>query len=336
MKAAVVGAGWAGLAAAVRATQAGHAVDVFEMAPMPGGRARSDDATADASDNGQHILLGGYARTLALMRDVGVDPALVLRRLPLAVLAPDGSGLALRGTGPRLLDAARALATARGFGARDKLALLRLAADWRRRGFRCDPALTVDALLRDIATPRLRERLLEPLCVAALNTPTDVASAEVFLAVLGDSLFGARDASDLLLPRAPLAQLLPQPAVDWLRAHGARVHLRRRVAGLQRVAGAWILHGAEQEGEPAGPYDRVVLATPATEAARLTRDIAPAWAAVAGALAHEPIATVRIRAPGRDLPAPMLASRTTPTGARRSSRSRGRPGKTARRTPRSS
>src|SRR6185369_10380292 len=137
MKVAVVGAGWAGLAAAVRATQAGHAVDVFELAPMPGGRARSDDESAAATDNGQHILLGGYGRTLALMRDVGVDPAAVLQRLPLAVLAPDGSGLALRGTGPRFLDAARALVTARGFGLHDKLSLLRLAADWRRRAFRC-------------------------------------------------------------------------------------------------------------------------------------------------------------------------------------------------------
>jgi len=307
MRVAVVGAGWAGLAAAVRATQAGHAVDLFEAAPMPGGRARSDDDAADASDNGQHILLGGYARTLGLMRDVGVDPAEVLQRLPLAMLFPDGSGLALRGTGPRLLDAARALATARGFGVRDKLSLLRLAVDWRRREFRCDPALTVGALLRDIATPRVRERLLEPLCVAALNTPVDVASAEVFLAVLRDSLFGNRGASDLLLPRAPLARLLPQPAIDWLRARGASVHLRRRVAALQRSTDGWLLQGASLEAEPAGAYDRVVLATPATEAARLTREIAPAWSAVAGALAHEPIATLRIRAPARPWPAPMLA-----------------------------
>jgi squalene-associated FAD-dependent desaturase len=307
MKVAVVGAGWAGLAAAVRATQAGHAVDVFELAPMPGGRARSDDESAAATDNGQHILLGGYGRTLALMRDVGVDPAAVLQRLPLAVLAPDGSGLALRGTGPRFLDAARALVTARGFGLHDKLSLLRLAADWRRRAFRCDPALTVDALLRGIATPSLRERLLEPLCVAALNTPTDVASAAVFLAVLRDSLFGARDASDLLVPRVPLARLLPLPATEWLRAQGARVHLRRRVAALQRGPDGWTVPATEPSAEPLASFDRVVLATPATEAARLTREVAPAWSATAGGLAHEPIATLRLRAPGRRWPAPMLA-----------------------------
>jgi squalene-associated FAD-dependent desaturase len=307
MRVAVVGAGWAGLAAAVRATQAGHAVDLFELAPMPGGRARSDDAAADASDNGQHILLGGYDRTLALMRDVGADPQALLQRLPLAVVAPDGSGLALRGTGPRLLDAARALATARGLDGRDKLSLLRLAADWRRRAFTCDATLTVDALLHARATPRVRTRLLEPLCVAALNTPVAVASAAVFLAVLRDSLFGTRDASDLLLPRAPLARLLPQPAVAWLQAHGARVHLRRRIARLEPLADGWSLHGTDPAPGPAAAFDRVVLATPATEAGRLTRDVAPAWSARAAGLAHEPIATLRLRGPRRPWPAPLLA-----------------------------
>ena len=86
----------------------------------------------------------------------------------------------------------------------------------------------------------MHRRLIEPLCVAALNTPSAEASAEVFLAVMRDSLFGARDASDLLLPQRPLAQLLPLPALDWLRAHGATVHLRRRVVVLLApVDGRW-------------------------------------------------------------------------------------------------
>ena len=63
MKLAVVGGGWAGLAAAVRATQAGHAVTLFEMAGATG-RARARVWTIDglALDNGQHILIGAYRR----------------------------------------------------------------------------------------------------------------------------------------------------------------------------------------------------------------------------------------------------------------------------------
>ena len=67
MKLAVVGGGWAGLAAAVRTTEAGHAVTLFEMAAHWGGRAREVAVDGRALDNGQHILIGAYRRTLALM-----------------------------------------------------------------------------------------------------------------------------------------------------------------------------------------------------------------------------------------------------------------------------
>ena len=308
-KLAVIGAGWAGLAAAVRATQAGHEVTVFESAGMPGGRARSDDGDA-ATDNGQHILLGGYARTLALMREVGVDVDRALLRMPLSVIYADGAGFALSPGGPRLLTAAGALLGARGFGIVDKLSAVVMSLAWQARGFRCPPSLTVDALLRRRPTARVHRRLIEPLCVAALNTPSAEASAQVFLAVMRDSLFGARDASDLLLPQRPLAQLLPLPAVAWLRAHGATVRLRTRVDALAQVDGRWRLSwnaGTDDLRKPDAVFDQVILATPATEAARLTRTLAPAWSATAAALSHEPIVTISLRAPRRAWPAPMLA-----------------------------
>jgi predicted NAD/FAD-binding protein len=170
--------------------------------------------------------------------------------------------------------------------------------------------LTVDAMLRLTPTPRVRRLLIEPLCVAALNTPSAEASAEVFLAVMRDSLFGARGASDLLLPQRPLAQLLPLPALEWLRARGATVHLRRRVAALKRDGDHWrVVAGVETDDlrEPESSFDQVILATPATEAARLTQTLAPAWSATAAALAHEPIVTIALTAPKRAWPATMLA-----------------------------
>jgi squalene-associated FAD-dependent desaturase len=315
---AVVGAGWAGLAAAVRATQDGHHVAVFETAGMAGGRARSDDGSDAATDNGQHILLGGYARTLALMRDVGVDMARALLRVPLSVTYPDGGGFALSPSGPRLLSAVAALLGARGFGGVDKLSALAMSLAWQWRGFRCAPSVTVDQLLRRAPTAHVRRRLIEPLCVAALNTPSAEASAQVFLAVMRDSLFGAREASDLLLPRRPLAHLLPLPALDWLRTRGAAVHLRTRVDRLTPIDGRWHVasNGPDHElrkSQP--PFDQVILATTATEAARLTRALAPGWSDIAAALAHEPIVTIALRATKRSWPAPMLALDSDDTSA---------------------
>ena len=98
LRIAIVGAGWAGLAAAVHAVQAGHAVTVFEAAPQPGGRARGVPLTLPDGrelmvDNGQHILIGAYTESLRLMRTVGVDPESALLRLPLTLRFADGMGL---------------------------------------------------------------------------------------------------------------------------------------------------------------------------------------------------------------------------------------------------
>ena len=74
---AVVGAGWAGCAAAVRAMQRGARVTLYEAGRTAGGRARSislPETPDTALDNGQHILIGAYVETLALMRTVGVSP----------------------------------------------------------------------------------------------------------------------------------------------------------------------------------------------------------------------------------------------------------------------
>lgn len=294
---AVVGAGWAGLAAAVRATEAGHAVTVFEMAAQPGGRARSVHAGGETFDNGQHILIGAYVRTLALMRRVGADPETRLARLPLTLRYPDGRGLVMPAGSP-LVGFVRAVSGCVGWTWRDRLALVATAAGWGLRGYRCDPALTVDQLCRRLP-PAVRELLIDPLCVAALNTPAREASAAVMLRVLRDALFSGRGSADLLLPRHPLGALLPEPAGRWLIAHGATLHTGRRVHRLERDGAGWRLDGDR--------FDAVVLASSAAEAARLVADVAPGWAEVAGAMGYEPIVTVTLRAEGVRWPLPMVA-----------------------------
>jgi squalene-associated FAD-dependent desaturase len=294
---AVIGGGWAGLAAAVEATRLGHAVTLFEMAAQFGGRARSVAVDHRALDNGQHILIGAYSATLALMRTVGVDAARVLERLPLTLVGPDRIGLRLP-SGPPTLAFARAVIAHRGWSLRERLGLLATATRWMLQGFRCNPALSVAALTASLG-PQVRAQLIEPLCVAALNTPAREASATVFLRVLKDALFSGAGSADLLLPRAGLSELFPDPAVAWLVSHGAVLHSLNRVDRLQRDAdGAWLVDHAY--------FDQVVLATTAVEAARLTRDIAPAWSQLTAALRFEPIVTVYLHGDGARLAEPML------------------------------
>jgi squalene-associated FAD-dependent desaturase len=295
LRVAVVGGGWAGLSAAVRARQNGHRLTLIEMAPQLGGRARS---TIDGDlDNGQHILIGAYRETLALMQAVGVDLDQVLLRRRLVLCHADGRGLALP-PGPAAPAFAWAVVRCSAWRWRERMALLAQCARWAAAGFDCQPDRTV-AELCGALPPAVRALLVDPLCVAALNTPATEASARVFLRVLRDGLFGGRGGCDLLLPRQPLHRLLPQPAGVWLRRQGVDVRTGHRVMALQRGDGGWQLDGQV--------YDAVVLACSASEAARLVRPLDPAWAATAAALSFEPIVTVYLQCPGVSLPHAMLA-----------------------------
>ncbi len=295
MKIAIIGAGWAGLAAAVKAVQHKHEVTLFEMASTLGGRARTVQTHGQRHDNGQHILIGAYHHTLDLMRELGVDTDQALHRTPLSLMDPSGSGLALRTTSS---PTAFAMAVLRhgSWKWSSRLALLRESARWALSGFQCAHDLSVEGLSQGLPQ-EVRHGLVDPLCVAALNTSPSRASARVFLRVLRDALLTGRGSADLLLPSRPLGDLLPLPAQDWLERHGAQLKLRQRVASLDRTGSGWQLCG--------GYFDGVILACSAKEAARLTRDHDPHWSRLASQIPHEAISTVYLHCDGARLKTPM-------------------------------
>ena len=319
MKLAIIGAGWAGLAAAVTATAAGHQVVILEASHASGGRARAvpghlPDGTPLTLDNGQHILIGAYSETLRMLAQVGIDPASALLRRPLTLRFADGAGLQFPDW-PAPLDALAGIAGARGWRMADKWTLLRLAARWQRQGFRCDANVSVTQLCQGLSG-RVLADLIEPLCVSALNTPAHQASAQVFLRVMQDALFGAAGSSNLLLPRRDLSALFPAAAARYLLAQGAELRLATRVASVLPQGSRWQVDGQR--------FDAVLLATDASAAARLlahsaaSADAATAqpmrhWCAIAQGLRFEAIATVYAWHAHAALAAPMLSLRTEVT-----------------------
>lgn len=298
----IVGAGWAGLAAAVAATQRGWQVQLFEAASHAGGRARSlpQEFAGKPLDNGQHVLIGAYHDTLALMRTVGLNPDDMLLRLPLDVRFANGQGLRLPDW-PSPLNLLVGLGLAQGWTWKDKASLMQAAWAWQRAAFACDPSMNVAQLgVSSGLSPRVMTELIEPLCLSALNTPLSDASATVFLRVVRDALLGSTGSSDLLVPRVDLGALLPDACLTWLRLQGAALHLGTRISAAQ-------LQALQQ----AANADRaVLLACPAWEASRLCADIAPHWADVCSKLTHTAIATVYLHckdAEFKGLPRPMMA-----------------------------
>ncbi len=317
--AVVVGAGWAGCSAAVELAHAGYQVTMLEAARTLGGRARAVAMQGRSLDNGQHILLGAYSETLRLMRKVGVDPAQALLNLPLQMRYPlDSGGMDFHA--PRLpapLHLAVALFRTSGLTGEDKMALARFSTSARWMGWRLHDDCSVSELLdRFDQTDRLTALMWRPLCLAALNTPPERASAQVFLNVLRDSLGARRASSDMLLPRTDLSDLFPMEAAAFIGARGGSVRTGATVKAVTRAGSQWRVDasGSASEGACNVLADAVVLAGGAPSTAPLLEQLGcGAVAAKLNAFTYEPITTCYLQYPsGTALALPFYALVDTP------------------------
>jgi len=296
---AVVGAGWAGLSAAVNLSGRGVPVIVYEASRTLGGRARRLSIEGLEVDNGQHILIGAYRETLAMMRKVGVDPDKTLARLPLDIRYADGFRLRAAWL-PHPMNLLAALFTASGVSFAEALAA---ALFMRRvRADRPSEDRTVARWLDDHGqSGTLRSHLWEPLCVSALNTPPCRASAQVFACVLRDGLAGSSHSSDLLLARADLGTIFPEPAARFVRSRGGTIELGRPVRRIASDGSDFRVDGES--------FSAVVVACGPQHAATLLRDFPQLSGerTLIEALEYEPIVTCYLKYPESvSLPAPMI------------------------------
>jgi len=281
---AIVGAGYAGMAAAVALAGRGVAATVFESGPVPGGRARrvriSSGGQSRELDNGQHIFVGAYSELFRLMRAVGV-PSDALLRIPMEIRYVKGFVFRAAPFG-RLAG----LLLASGVPLAERLGAVRFMSALRRADFRVAPDLTVRQLLQNHGQDgRIRHYLWGPLCVSALNTPVEQASASIFLAALRDTLAGEADASDLVLPRVDLSRLFPEPAAQFVRSRGGEVRCGATIRDLNSLK---------------GEFERIIVAVGPHQLKVLLPELAPDYE-------YQPIYTCYLQYPeGTRLEFPML------------------------------
>jgi len=324
----VVGGGFAGLSAAVRLTRHGACVLVVEARGRLGGRATAlrDRETGELVDNGQHVLLGCYADTLAFLHDIGADDHVRMQR-QLGVTMIDRDGRRTRLECPRLPSPFHLLAGVLDWDAldwRDRWSVLQMAGPIRvaRRAVRArakaaargqtaaaaeeqlaaSPGETVEGwLIRNGQTPRLREMLWEPLALAALNQPASTAAAPVFTRVLGEMLAGDDRSAAIVLPTRPLDLMYAEPARAYIEGHGGRVVTGSPATitvGDGRVVG---VRAAAEQWAPAA----VVSAVPWHACANLfDGDTGPLASILnrAGAMHSSPIVTVNLWFGGQHWP----------------------------------
>ncbi|MPY76733.1 MAG: NAD(P)-binding protein [Alphaproteobacteria bacterium] len=266
-RAHVVGAGMAGLAAALRLSGLGHAVTLYEGAGQAGGRCRSfHDETLDCViDNGNHLMLAGNTAIAALLAETGAAESLPAAEavIPFIDLA-SGERWSIRPNAGRLpwWIFARDRRTA-GSSAWDYLSALRLA--WAGDA-------TVQELLGGNAA--FFRRFWRPLAIAILNTPPETAAARLLWPVMVEIFGRGGDACRPRFARESLSRSLVDPALDTLRRRGADIHFNRRLRQIGMDGGR--AHSLDFGGESTQLEngDAVVLALSAPSAAALLPSIA--------------------------------------------------------------
>jgi squalene-associated FAD-dependent desaturase len=250
VKAAVVGGGLAGLAAALELTKARHEVTLYEARPTLGGAVQTlPEREGDPSpppDNGQHIALNCFGEYIDFLAEIDSLRFVRRTRLSLPVIANDGSRAKI-GRSPLALLRYRHLPPAE----RIKIARVLRELDRLNPGRHDDEAFA-DLLRRLGQSDEAIERFWDVFIRPALNISSEEASAALAIFTVQTALLGERGASDLILPTAPLGEMHGEAAGRALEAAGAAVRTRSRVMSLDDL-----------------DADVIVVAVPPAESARL-------------------------------------------------------------------
>ncbi|WP_084002916.1 hydroxysqualene dehydroxylase HpnE [Methylophaga muralis] len=234
----IIGGGWSGLAAAVRLAEAGKNPILFEAAKQLGGRARTVKWQNIEIDNGQHLMIGAYQQMLDLLHRVGIEENQVFQRksLDLQILDPHFQPLHLKAHALLAWPLAMLPKLYSSLGWRDLLNFWSLVRQLNSPDKTHN--LTVSQWCNATGqSSRLISQLWTPLCLAIMNTPINQASANVFAATLSDSLLSKRHSADLLIPKKPLGDVLPEPCKEFILKHGGDIKIQTRIEKIVIDAG---------------------------------------------------------------------------------------------------
>ncbi len=264
----IIGAGWAGISAAVRLKQAHHPFHLLEASQQGGGRARCCHYKGLNLDNGQHLLSGSCHAVLSLFEQLKMPECDYLDRKTLSLSVVDlqqQKKVQIQASAhlPAPLNLITAFTFARGLNITEKYRLLRLLGHFRQQ---CDHLSDLPLLLylqQQQQTPSLIKNLWQPLAEAILNTPIKLASTRLFVHVLNRSFAAKKTDADLLFFKKPLCQTVPAQAQKYL---GSQMlfssAVKKIIIEQNQISGVISKQGFY-------PCRQIVLATPVEQTIKL-------------------------------------------------------------------
>ncbi|MFZ2059580.1 MAG: hydroxysqualene dehydroxylase HpnE [Candidatus Binatus sp.] len=272
----VIGAGFAGLSAAVALAERGLRVTVLEGKPALGGRAYSfaDPDTGDFVDNGQHVLMGCYGETLDFLKRIGTYDQLVFQvDLKIEMLAGPGQSAVLKTARlPGPLHMMAALFGYRHLSPAERISVM-------RGGFRMLVMRRFGDELRRLTVAQLMDRLGQseharqcfwyPLSIATLNDEPESSSSQQLVEVLRRAFFSRhRRDSAFVYSRVGLSDLYCTGATRLIERAGGTVVSRSIVEMLELGAGGNVASVRLRDGRRIEASD-FISAVPAPQLLRI-------------------------------------------------------------------
>lgn len=301
MSVIVVGGGWAGLACAAHLSQHGFKPCVLEAGPHLGGRARSIKFGPFEVDNGQHLLMGAYQSTRALLQLLHPNSKALFQIESFDWWLQSAKHSCRLKMGTSRLSFLLGFLKAKGLSWYDKWQMVALLR--KLDHIIAAPDQPVEQMLFQMRqTDNAIHMVWAPMCLAALTTPINTASSHVFAKVLSEALTQNPQAATWWFSRVDLSRLIPLPAKQLIENNGGAVYTRHRAVEL-------IYHNGQVHGIHTNHgqfFGHVVLATPFHVTQQLLAPVAPNLAQDLSKLRYESITTIYLYYPNRHLPAPMI------------------------------
>jgi squalene-associated FAD-dependent desaturase len=268
MKVAIIGAGIAGISSAVNLLSLNNIkVDIFEATDKLGGRVYSfkDGKTNEIIDNGKHLMVGAYHNFFSLLLQLHSYDKLQFQKYLKVSLIDNSTIYKFQNGVLGKLSQLISLMQFKGISSKEKYYFIKFLRNLNKiSAF----SLSVEELLKKWEqSAKIINVFWEPIVLATMNLPINIASASLFLEILKKSFFADKSSQRLVFSKIPLMQLFD----DFKQIENANFKLNFETKIDRIYLNENQKYELSAKNGAIGIYDAIILAIPPKMAFKLIK-----------------------------------------------------------------